>query len=365
MFLKKITLLMIVLFILCSTFVTIAEEGNIIFVSQRNDTYIDPFLGDYADGPYYYILEGMGYTIHHFYNTSLSTADQASIDSLNNADLVILGRSPSSTIFQDPNKETWNSITTPIMNLSLWSVRSSRLNWFNSTASENWNDEVDYFAYAMQPDDPVFEGVDTSQPIYWARGPVSVLVTKEAGNGTVLASLFSETEADSSVLYVRFEPNVEFYEGSVDMPADHRVMIGNANDNVRDSNDNIVFNYYNWSEESEKVYTAEVSRLVELGKGTPVEKNNSVKPSNYALIQNYPNPFNPTTQIDFSLSESGYTTVQVFNIAGQLVNTLIDGAMSAGVHSIQFDASNLPAGVYFYSIECNGFTSMKKMTLLK
>ena len=93
-------------------------------------------------------------------------------------------------------------------------------------------------------------------------------------------------------------------------------------------------------------------------------------PKVFSLEQNYPNPFNPSTQINFSLAADSKVTLKVFNILGQEVQTLLNSNITAGPHSIKFNASNLPSGVYIYRIEANGvngssFTAVKKMILTK
>jgi Secretion system C-terminal sorting domain len=87
--------------------------------------------------------------------------------------------------------------------------------------------------------------------------------------------------------------------------------------------------------------------------------------STFELKQNYPNPFNPSTQISFSLAQNGFVTLSVFNLIGQEVKILIKGNMEAGSHSITFDASGLPTGVYIYKLTSPGSTQTKKMMILK
>jgi hypothetical protein len=172
--------------------------------------------------------------------------------------------------------------------------------------------------------------------------------------------------ADSNVLFIRFEPGEEFYDGAGDMPAGHRTMIGNGNDDGRTPDGDYIFNYYNFTEESKKVYFAEIARMVELGPGTgDVKDREVVAPLVYQLYENYPNPFNPTTTIEFSLKKPGQTTIQVFNVVGQLVETLLDERLSEGRHQLHFRADHLSSGVYFYSIKSGDFTEVKKMMLLK
>ena len=88
-------------------------------------------------------------------------------------------------------------------------------------------------------------------------------------------------------------------------------------------------------------------------------------PNEYSLSQNYPNPFNPTTTIEFSLRQDGRTTLEVFNILGQVVARPIDGELKAGAYQVQFNASGLPSGLYFYRLRSGAFVSIKKMMLLK
>jgi hypothetical protein len=88
-------------------------------------------------------------------------------------------------------------------------------------------------------------------------------------------------------------------------------------------------------------------------------------PENYKLSQNYPNPFNPTTVIEFSLPKSGVATLEVFNILGQKIATLVNEKLSAGNYRFDFNAKNIPSGVYLYKLNVNNFTAIRKMMLLK
>ena len=85
----------------------------------------------------------------------------------------------------------------------------------------------------------------------------------------------------------------------------------------------------------------------------------------YALNQNYPNPFNPVTQITFDIVESGPVTLTIFNPVGQVVTTLVNNTMTAGRHTIAFDAGSLPTGMYLYRLEAGSFTAARKMLLIK
>ncbi|MGC8652365.1 MAG: carboxypeptidase regulatory-like domain-containing protein [Candidatus Kryptoniota bacterium] len=95
-----------------------------------------------------------------------------------------------------------------------------------------------------------------------------------------------------------------------------------------------------------------------------------IQPTSYSLEQNYPNPFNPTTQIVFSIPQTERVTIDIYNILGEKVATLVNGTLNAGTHIVTFDARNssgslLPTGVYFYRLSTPDFTATRKMLLLK
>ena len=97
---------------------------------------------------------------------------------------------------------------------------------------------------------------------------------------------------------------------------------------------------------------------------TGIQNNNQI-PSGFSLSQNYPNPFNPVTNIKFALPVSGNVTLRIFDVTGKEVAQLINQNMEAGSHEINFNASGFASGVYFYKMETNGFSDIKKMMLVK
>lgn len=100
---------------------------------------------------------------------------------------------------------------------------------------------------------------------------------------------------------------------------------------------------------------------------TPVsiKPNVSEIPQSYMLGQNYPNPFNPTTRIDFSLPKEGYVEIDIYDVTGKKVSSLVRDPFKAGTYSVEFNAVNLASGIYFYTIKAGDFTATKKMLLIK
>jgi len=96
-----------------------------------------------------------------------------------------------------------------------------------------------------------------------------------------------------------------------------------------------------------------------------VEDISGVTPSSYSLSQNYPNPFNPSTTINFTIPNSEFVTLKVYNILGSEVATLVNDNLASGAYKFNFDAQNLASGIYLYELNAGNFREIKKMNLLK
>jgi hypothetical protein len=83
------------------------------------------------------------------------------------------------------------------------------------------------------------------------------------------------------------------------------------------------------------------------------------------LERNYPNPFNPSTKIKYQLVQTGFISLKVFDVLGNEIAQLVNEEQAIGIHTIEFNAANLPSGIYFYRLASNNFTQTKKMILLK
>jgi hypothetical protein len=95
------------------------------------------------------------------------------------------------------------------------------------------------------------------------------------------------------------------------------------------------------------------------------DKTDENLPGQFALFQNYPNPFNPSTTIKFALPLDSKVKINIYNSLGQLVEILVDGEMQSGYHEVNFDASRLTSGVYFYQLQTDNKIFAKKMLLIK
>jgi hypothetical protein len=96
-----------------------------------------------------------------------------------------------------------------------------------------------------------------------------------------------------------------------------------------------------------------------------VEDDNPEQIKDYALLQNYPNPFNPSTQISFELPKDGNVTLKVYDVLGKEAAVLENGYKRAGKYTVNFNASNLAAGIYLYQLRAGNSVITKKMSLVK
>jgi hypothetical protein len=94
------------------------------------------------------------------------------------------------------------------------------------------------------------------------------------------------------------------------------------------------------------------------------QKENTI-PDDYSLSQNFPNPFNPTTKINFAIPKQGMVTLKVYDVLGREVANLVNEVKTAGNYIVDFDASALSSGVYFYKLDVNGFSDVKRMILIR
>jgi hypothetical protein len=218
--------------------------------------------GNHPDQPFIEELISKGYEVFTTYSSALELESKEFTDTLNSADLVIIGRSVSSGDFGGSHRAAWNSIKAPLMTLQPFTARSNRLNWLatESTISDDRpGDTIN--AFIEFPDDEVFSEtvLDADRLMAWVMSPYDYMSITNGGNGTVIA----RESPSSNVLFVRWEPWLEFYDGAGEMPAGYRTLIGNGNDHANAVN-GAPFNYNNFTDEARQVYLREVGRMVNL-----------------------------------------------------------------------------------------------------
>jgi hypothetical protein len=99
--------------------------------------------------------------------------------------------------------------------------------------------------------------------------------------------------------------------------------------------------------------------------GTVALDENTITPKGFSLEQNYPNPFNPVTNISYEIQHQSDISLDLYDLRGMKVKSLVSGKMPAGSHSFTFDASDMASGVYFYTLSLDNITQTRKLVLMK
>ena len=89
------------------------------------------------------------------------------------------------------------------------------------------------------------------------------------------------------------------------------------------------------------------------------------KPVKISLFQNYPNPFNSSTTISFSLPAANKVSLKIYDMRGKQVAELVDGRLNAGTHTVQWQAENLPSGIYYSILKSGSYSETRRMVLMK
>jgi hypothetical protein len=222
---------------------------------------------------------------------------------------------------------------------------------FNLTFGDAWNEEDVGIAEGWQvnyskvhPDD-IFK-----VPFWWLKLSSSQLFKEKLSqrwyslreNLLSLDSLFYSI--DSLTKYIK-EARIRNYEKWSEVLADH-----NYDEEITIMKGWIA-RRINWMDNN-------IEKIVD------IEKNNTLK-TEFCLSQNFPNPFNPITTINYTLIKEGFTSLQIYDVLGRVVKTLINKIEKAGTYKIQFDASMFNSGIYFYTLTSGNFHETKKMTFLK
>lgn len=180
-------------------------------------------------------------------------------------------------------------------------------------------------------------------------------------------SIAYSTCSDDGAYSVEFVTNTEYIFGSqIQTMTFHFVYMVDAWNSVSLSPE-FGFTSFSSASFSQNYYTSLIGckiSNVNYGYVTSVE-DKDFEPSAIQLLQNYPNPFNPTTEIEFYIPNQSKVGLKIYDILGEVINTLIDTELSKGWHRIVFDATNLPSGVYLYRLETNRNFLTNKMLLLK
>ncbi len=234
--------------------VTYHQTNQNLFQRETQDSLLIMFISkdvDYDSIPLRFLKEA-GYKIVTTYPLPLLD-NQLMIDSLNNADLIIVGRSSISGDLA-PSKLAWNHLTAPLLLMSQHSSARDKLNWFNSTTASHVMETADIKAYTSYKADTIFYGVNflSGDTIAWATAPEDLLILANETNGTIMVR--SDYLANA-VNVVRFETGQPFYGEICDKPYAPRTFFATG------LNTSGVLNPFPLTAEAKKVWLADINRL--------------------------------------------------------------------------------------------------------
>jgi hypothetical protein len=187
-----------------------------------------------------------------------------------------------------------------------------------------------------------------SYPIY------SVVWSKQSLGGInfdLAIKITQNLRANPSYFSMPIQVKVNFASGDTTITVFNNAQVQNFNVTVSGEPTSISFDPENWILKT-------VNSVV-----TGVDDDYLV--DKYTLEQNFPNPFNPTTIIKFNLAKNGFTTLKLYDVLGNEITSIVNGMLEAGLHEIEFNASNLSSGTYFYTLTSGEYSESRKMILLK
>jgi hypothetical protein len=200
----------------------------------------------------------------------------------------------------------------------------------------------------------------------WMMGTPDSDKDSEAMNKEVIMTQCGQ----ESVLTLMDKDGVEHRINLKDPDASEQLKALGLDVKIMQSGDGLVYGIMKGNEDAETLFElkpgAKGADLDKALEETPPE----ALPQGFELKQNHPNPFNPDTRISFTIPQSGHVQLQIFNVSGRKVKTLVDENMSAGEHTIEWNATDdsgdkVATGVYFYRLTAGDVTATKKMTLIK
>ena len=193
-------------------------------------------------------------------------------------------------------------------------------------------------------------------------------------NDVAKTSIYASLNDNNSELHIiALNKTNETIEGHFSVAGNMNFNQGIQTYGFSDGNPSVTFlgtsNILNNNQFTYSIQPLSVMHFVLVNSSSVIENGNT--PDNYNLSQNFPNPFNPSTKIMYAVRERSQIKIQVYDVLGKVIKTLVNSEMDKGTYSIIFSGEGLSSGVYFYKIEAiplqggEGYSGFKKMVLLR
>ncbi len=198
-------------------------------------------------------------------------------------------------------------------------------------------DATDLINTGFDPAEDTLEVLGDTYPLNWSTGAI---LTRDSSNMSLYSDTLTFYAASGSVINYKYRalPESRFENSGWEMGNNSAFIVASSDTVLEPRKPQIV---------------------------TGVAKTKDKIPNTFALVQNYPNPFNPTTIIRYEIPKKAQVTLQVYNVLGELVRTLVNEVEQPGYYEVDFNASGLASGVYFYRIEAGKYSRAVKMLFLK
>ncbi len=316
--------------------VFLAEISRILGISAPAAIYSAPdytitfITDDDADDVQQAWLRAQGFALDTIWpGSDITTWSQDTLDILNAAELIIVGRSVGSLESETvPQRNIWDSITAPLIHNSPWSLRSSRANWFNSITTGTTS--ATQIIEAPLPDDPIFEfATVANDSLEWALAMCDYLVDDSGdGQGTILVG------SETIPMLVRFEPDKAFYAGGPDSSIAERVYVAIGSEPAA--------NYFPLTQNAQTVYFAEIMRLLGGNIYAPPVLYGTTK--TLAWLETDKGTLDP----DFGADVTSYTVVLGVDEGTIEVSATVSGSVTVtgdGVYDLPADNADLTINV--------------------
>ena len=280
-------------------------------------------------------------------HTVTATASDAEGNSSTSA--ITINVSNSGSVSDTSNLLVYQGSLSPGWNNTSWSASINLTNTNVKYSSQNSMHVVQNMGGALR----LLSG-SWSSPVEIKASDYKALQFASYGEGNnLMISVFLESNTNGNF------PTVNYGRVTANQWANISVSLNSLDPN------NIPFDRIVIEDVSGANVTYDIADLKFTGGTATAVKNGVTTPDKFALEQNYPNPFNPSTDISFSLPMAEHVTLDVYNVLGEKVAALVNGNLTAGMHSVNWNALNLPSGIYIYRLRAGNFVLQKKMELLK
>lgn len=341
-------------FILLTVFLLLSVSG--VF-AQKTCFFVKRDGSDYVSGDATLVawLTAEGYVVATEATDGELNINYYSVEEIEANDFVFISESVDSK-----KLESLRGLNVPILTLEMWVTKQELFGWCpHSTSGLYYENSTENTVRILDGSHPLAAGFATDAEVDLTSGTDDENYTNYSNpqiNHIPIAELIT-TADDPQLTVFGIEEGTWLYQ-AVDTDPDGSEITGARIAAVginADANNHITDDGY-------KFIKAGIDWIIN---ETAIDGEPELSPNSYTLDQNYPNPFNPYTHISYTLEKGGFVNLIVYDVTGREVAILVNGNSAAGKNMVNFNASNLNSGVYFYTLTVGDYKETRKMMLIK